>query len=183
VSASLHSRRQLTICLDPAGVFLARVLPNWSFTIRGQKFELNPGPFNHKEHMMITIMTNCSFTSPYTNYIIPVQAMKQYFNMPWARSRGYQLCISLAVNLFGVGMAGVLRRFLVFPSVAVWPSVLPYIALIKAFHTEIDEPVQGPFKRVYSWSRMKIFLWATVFMAVYFLIPGYARVASTSDMC
>ncbi|SMR63967.1 unnamed protein product [Zymoseptoria tritici ST99CH_3D1] len=157
----------------PAGTFLARVLPKWSFTICGQKFELNPGPFSAKEHMMITIMANVAFTSPYTVAIIPVQALPQYFNMPFARDRGYQICISLAVNLFGVGLAGVLRRFLVYPSVAIWPMALQYVALIKAFHSEKDEPVRGPLKRVYTWSREKIFLWATLFMGIYFMLPGY----------
>ncbi|KXT11993.1 hypothetical protein AC579_4634 [Pseudocercospora musae] len=157
----------------PVGCFFARVLPRWSFTIFGQKFELNPGPFTRKEHMLITIMANVSFNAPYTFYIIPVQAMPQWFNMPFARNRGYQICISIAVNFFGLGMAGVLRRLLVFPSIAIWPANLPYVALIKAFHTETDEPVFGPFKRFYSWTRQKIFLWATLGMACWFMLPGY----------
>jgi hypothetical protein len=169
LSASTHD------LADPTGCFLARVLPDWTFTLFGQKFSLNPGPFNHKEHMMISLMANVSFTAPYTFYIIPVQAMPQYFNMPFARNRGYQLCISLAVNLFGVGMAGVLRRFLVYPSIAIWPQNLPYVALIKAFHSKTDEPVWGPGKRVYTWSREKIFLWGTAFMTVYFMLPGYMQ--------
>jgi hypothetical protein len=121
---------------------------------------------------MITIMTNVSFTAPYTNYIIPVQALPQFFDMPWARDRGYQVCISLAVSLFGVGMAGVLRRFLVYPSIAIWPANLQYVALIKAFHSQSHEPVRGPFNRLYSWSRLRIFMWATLFMTVYFVLPG-----------
>lgn len=124
--------------------------------------------------MLITIMANVSFTAPYTFYIIPVQAMPQWFNMPFARNRGYQICISIAVNFFGLGMAGVLRRFLVFPSIAIWPASLPYVALIKAFHSETDEHVLGPFKRFYSWTRQKIFLWATLGMACWFMLPGYA---------
>lgn len=162
------------VSVDPVGRFFARVLPCWSFTIWRQKFELNPGPFSAKEHTLITIMANMAFTSPYTNYIIPVQAMEQWFDMPFARDRGYQICISLAVNLFGLGMAGALRRFLVYPSTAVWPSILPYVAVIKAFHTEGDKPVLGPFKKVYTWSREKIFLMTTLAMACYFILPGYA---------
>jgi hypothetical protein len=134
--------------------------------------------------MLITIMANCSYTAPYTNYIIPVQAMPQFFNMPFARNIGYQITISLAVNLFGLGMAGILRRFLVFPSVAIWPANLPLIALIKAFHSGKDEPVPGPFNRIYTWSRMKIFLWATLLMSVYFVLPGYEwDFANMSSLC
>ncbi|KJX98550.1 opt oligopeptide transporter like protein [Zymoseptoria brevis] len=144
----------------PAGTFLARVLPKWSFTIRGQKFELNPGPFSAKEHMMITIMANVAFTAPYTVAIIPVQALPQYFNIPFARDKAYQICISLAVNLFGVGLAGVLRRFLVYPSVAIWPT-----ALQRAREGSIETSI-------YLVSR-EIFLWATLFMGIYFMLPGY----------
>ena len=158
---------------DPTGCFFARITPNWSFTVFGRKFDLNPGPFNQKEHMMISIMANVTFTAPYTFYIVPVQAMKQYFDMPFAYDRGYQICISLAVNLFGLGMAGLLRRFLVWPSAAIWPESLPTIALIKAFHTQTDEPVLGPFKRMYTWSREKIFLIGTLCMTLYFILPGY----------
>ncbi|ORX39551.1 OPT oligopeptide transporter protein-domain-containing protein [Kockovaella imperatae] len=157
----------------PIGCFFARVLPDWRVSVFGSEISLNPGPFNRKEHMLITIMANVSFGAPYTFYIIPVQAMPQYFNMPFAKRPGYQICISLAVNLFGYGMAGILRRFLVWPSIAIWPSSLSTIALIKAFHEGSNEPVQGPFKRLYRASREKIFLVGTAGMFCYWLFPGY----------
>ena len=123
--------------------------------------------------MMISIMANVSFVAPYTFYIIPVQAMPRYFNMSFAYNRGYQLCISLAVNLFGLGLAGILRRFLVYPSIAIWPASLSTVALIKAFHEGTNEPVPGPFGRLYRASREKIFLLGTLGMFCYFLFPGY----------
>ena len=123
--------------------------------------------------MLISIMANVSFNAPYTFYIIPVQAMPQYFNMPFAYNRGYQLCISLAINLFGYGLAGLLRRFLVFPSIAIWPTTLSTVALIKAFHEDANEPVPGPFGRIYRASREKIFLLGVLGMFVYFMFPGY----------
>lgn len=130
--------------------------------------------------MLITIMANVSFTAPYTFYIVPVQAMPQYFNMPFAYNRGYQLLVSLAVNLFGYGLAGLLRRFLVYPSVAIWPATLNTVALIKAFHSGTNEPVLGPFNRIYKASREKIFLMATLGMALYYFLPGYLFPALSS---
>lgn len=56
-------------------------LPKHQFNTFGWRWTLNPGKFNKKEHMLITIMANVSFTAPYTNYIIPVQVsdhMKQH---------------------------------------------------------------------------------------------------------
>ena len=32
-------------------------------------WSLNPGRFNHKEHMMITIMANVGFMTPYTSNV------------------------------------------------------------------------------------------------------------------
>lgn len=160
------------IWADPLGNFLARVLPDWRFRFCGEH-SLNPGPFNHKEHMLITLMASNSFGAPYTFYIIPVQAMPQYFNMSFAYNRGYQILISLAVNLFGLGIAGPLRQFLVAPSVAIWPGSLSTIALIKAFHEGTNEAVRGPFNRMYKASREKIFLLGTLGMFVYFFFPGY----------
>ena len=69
--------------------------------------------------------------------------------------------------------SGLTRRFLVWPSFAVWPGTLSNLALIKAFHTETNEPVRGPFGRIYTMSREKFFLLAFLAMAVYFFFPGF----------
>lgn len=157
----------------PIGKFMARTLPDWRFKLFGQEHSLNPGPFNAKEHMLITIMCSVSFTAPYTNYIVPAQALPQFFNEPFARKLGYQFLNTLGTNFVGYGIAGLTRRFLVYPSVAVWPATLNTISLIKAFHTETNEPVPGPFRRMYTASREKVFLYAFLAMFVYYFFPGY----------
>lgn len=133
----------------------------------------NPGPFNKKEHMLITIMASVSFTAPYTFYIVPVQAMPMFFNQPFARQFSYQIINTLGTNFVGYGLAGLTRRFLVFPSVAVWPSTFSVIALNKAFHTTTNEPVKGPFGRVFTASRERMFLYSFLAMFLYFWFPGY----------
>ena len=136
---------------------MARVIPKVTFTLFGRKFSLNPGPFNKKEHALITIMANVSFGAPYTNYIVPAQALPVFFGESFAFNRGYQFLNTIGTNFVGYGMAGLTRRFLVYPSVALWPSSLVTIGLIKAFHTETNEPVQGPFG-VWRISRERFFL-------------------------
>lgn len=45
----------------PIGRFMAAVLPNTRFSLPGfgsRKFSLNPGPFNMKEHVLISIFAN-----------------------------------------------------------------------------------------------------------------------------
>ena len=143
---------------DPLGRFLARFLPDWGFTLFGTRHTINPGPFNRKEHMLITILTGCSLGAPYTNNIIIVQYLPQYFNQRFAGSFGYQIVLGLAMNLGGYGMAGCVRRFLVYPAYCVWPTSLVTIALNNGFHGKRgDSPIRGPGGRIYTWSRMKLF--------------------------
>lgn len=42
----------------PIGRFMARVLPRSKVRIGGREFSLNPGPFNMKEHVLISIFAN-----------------------------------------------------------------------------------------------------------------------------
>jgi hypothetical protein len=53
----------------PVGKFLEKVLPTRRFTTFGYTWSLNPGKFNMKEHMVITIMANVGFFGPYTSYV------------------------------------------------------------------------------------------------------------------
>ena len=53
----------------PAGKFLEKVLPTRQFTTLGYTWSLNPGKFNMKEHMMITIMASIGSYVPYTAFV------------------------------------------------------------------------------------------------------------------
>jgi OPT family small oligopeptide transporter len=165
----------------PFGKFLEKVLPDVGFTLFGVRHSLNPGPFNKKEHMLITIMSNVAKSTPYTNYIVWIQVLPQYFNQPWAIDITYQLLIALSTNFIGYGLAGLCRRFLVYPSYCVWPSSLVTIALNSAFHDSSSElsAVPGPLKSIWKISRLKFFVFAFGAMFVYFWFPNYLIAALT----
>lgn len=152
----------------PAGKFLEKVLPTTQFNTFGYTWSLNPGPFNMKEHMVITIMANVGFSAPYTNYVIFVQYIDRFFGMKWASNFGYQILIGLSTNFIGYGLAGLTRRFLVYPTQAVWPYNLATIALNKAFHTEVNMPANG-----WNITRMRWFLYCFGAMFFYFWFPNY----------
>lgn len=57
----------------PAGKFLEKVLPTRKFNTFGYTWSLNPGQFNMKEHMVITIMANVGFSTPYIAYVSPLR--------------------------------------------------------------------------------------------------------------
>ncbi|KAK1985221.1 OPT oligopeptide transporter [Colletotrichum cereale] len=178
----LFSIRQPSISIEsnvaqllafPIGKAWERLMPNVVFTVFGHKLPLNPGRFNKKEHMLIAIMANTAKSLPYTQYIVWTQVLPQYFNQPYAKSFAYQLLIGLSTNFIGYGLAGLTRRFIVYPSYCVWPASLVTIALNSALHNESNIAVPGPFKRLYSMTRYKFFLWSFGAMFVYFWFPNY----------
>lgn len=70
------------------------------------------------------------------NTIYPVftQWLDIYFGQPYAKSFLYQILLALSTNLMGYGLAGLTRRFLVYPSFCIWPRSLVTIALNGALH-------------------------------------------------
>ncbi|PHH72196.1 hypothetical protein CDD80_4690 [Ophiocordyceps camponoti-rufipedis] len=160
----------------PLGKAAENWLPDRAVTVWGVRHSLNPGPFSKKEHMLITIMANVAYNTPYTNYIIWVQFLPQYFDQPYASHFAYQLLIALATNFIGYGIAGVCRRFLVYPSYCVWPASLVTIALNSAFHTDVNPPVEGPLRRVWRLSRIRFFYLMFACMFLWFWLPGYVWV-------
>ncbi|KJZ71897.1 hypothetical protein HIM_08742 [Hirsutella minnesotensis 3608] len=159
----------------PLGKAWERWMPKYEMTIpfTGHKVNLNPGRFNKKEHMLIAIMANTSRSLPYTNYIIWTQVLPQYFNQQYARNFGYMISNAFATNFIGYGLAGLTRKFLVYPAYCVWPMSLVTIALNTALHNEQNHPVPGPFGKLWSMSRYRFFLITFAAMFVYFWFPNY----------
>ncbi|RFU72836.1 hypothetical protein TARUN_9426 [Trichoderma arundinaceum] len=157
----------------PLGKFMEKTLPDWGITLFGVRHSLNPGPFNKKEHMLISLMSAISTTQPYTNNIAWIQFLPAFFNQPWAKSFSYQILIALSTNFIGYGLAGLCRRFLVYPSYCAWPLTLVTIALNAAFHADSNQPVPGPFKRLWTTSRFKFFALAFLAMFLWFWVPNF----------
>lgn len=157
----------------PVGTFMAKVLPDVGITLFSTRHSLNPGPFNKKEHMLITIMCAAYNSTPYTGWIVWIQYLPQYFNQSWALSFGYQITIALSTGFIGYGFAGMTRRFIVYPTHCVWPASLVTIALNTAFHSPGNPEVDGPFNRIWKISRIRFFLFAFTAMFVYYFIPNY----------
>jgi len=103
-----------------------------------------------------------------------------YFNQKYAGQFGYQILVGLSTNLIGYGLAGICRRFLVYPVYCVWPASLVTIALNASFHKDKNAPVLGPFGRMISMSRLKFFLFAFLAMFVYFWFPNFIFQALTA---
>ncbi|KAH8647115.1 OPT oligopeptide transporter protein-domain-containing protein [Xylariales sp. PMI_506] len=157
----------------PLGKFFEKTLPDAGFWFWGIRHSLNPGKFTKKEHMLITIIANVSWNTPYTSNIIWVQYLPEYFNQSYAGKFAYQILVAIGTNFLGYGMSGIVRRFLVYPSFCVWPASLVTIALNAAFHNEVNGPVDSPFWKKFTVSRIKFFGITFAAMFVYFWFPDY----------
>lgn len=159
----------------PIGVAMAKVLPKKSFKVFGYEMSLNPGPFNQKEHILITVMSNVSYGgangTAYVTYIFQVLKLDIFYGeRALADSAGFQILLALSTQLIGYGTAGLTRRFLVYPPIAIWPKALAQIALNKALHNDNGQTETGTWRL----SRFKFFLICFVSMFIYFWGPNYA---------
>ncbi|KAJ8551783.1 hypothetical protein K7X08_021798 [Anisodus acutangulus] len=157
----------MQIAVLPIGKFMAATLPKKNFKLFGRwgSFSLNPGPFNIKEHVIITVMANCgvSIGGGDAYSIGAITVMKAYYKQ--SVSFLCSLIIVLTTQILGYGWAGMLRRYLVDPVDMWWPSNLAQVSLFRALHEK--EP------KTRSLTRMQFFL---VFMAAsfaYYTFPGY----------
>ena len=83
-------------------------MPEKHFHTFGMRWSLNPGPFNVKEHSVIVVMANVSFSVAYATDIILAQKVfyKQDFGMV------FQLLLTITTQSLGYGIAGTMRKFL-----------------------------------------------------------------------
>ncbi|KAI8380977.1 OPT family small oligopeptide transporter [Radiomyces spectabilis] len=162
----------------PAGKLSEHILPNYDFRLGRLHFNLNPGPFNVKEHVLITVMANAAATSFDAIDIIVVQ--KLYYNQNWGFGGG--ILLVLTTSLLGFGFAGILRRYLVRPSSMVWPINLVNATLFHTLHKKVPKEVADAEATTpgLSLSRNKFFVIAFIASFCWYFLPGYIIPVITS---
>ncbi|KAG2688646.1 hypothetical protein I3760_09G105900 [Carya illinoinensis] len=155
----------MQIAALPIGRFMAATLPRREYSLLGWRFSLNPGPFNIKEHVIITIFANSgvSYGGGDAYSIGAITVMKGYYkqNLSFLCA----LLIVLTTQILGYGWAGMLRRYLVDPVEMWWPSNLAQVSLFRALH-EREVKTKG-------FTRMQFFLIAMAASFAYYALPGY----------
>ena len=96
------------------------------------EWTLNTGPFTIKEHVVITLMANVSINYAYsTDALLALQGPSFYnINLGW----GFALLFTLSSQIIGISLAGMFRRFLVWPSAVMWPNQFANTSLFYALH-------------------------------------------------
>ncbi|KIJ66008.1 hypothetical protein HYDPIDRAFT_110132 [Hydnomerulius pinastri MD-312] len=134
-------------------------LPRWLGSI---EFSLNPGPWNIKEHVLVYIMANVAIGPPYAINAIVVTQLNYHVAVDY----WFSVLLVVATQLTGFGLAGLCRRFLVWPAGMVWPQNLVTCTLLNTLHAEDDEVPGGI-------TRYRYFLLVLTGAFFFFFIPGY----------
>ncbi|KAK9453142.1 OPT oligopeptide transporter protein-domain-containing protein [Dipodascopsis uninucleata] len=156
----------IQLFLYPCGKF-TEFLPDWGFKLRGTRYSLNPGPWNFKEQMLATIMVNVGGqTSNWMSMTVTLRH-KLFFGYEWV-DFGFVFVMNFASLFFGYGLAGIMRKLVIFPVKAVFPNVLPTLALSRALVVkETKSSVNG-----WTISRHNFFFLTFGLSFLYFFVPS-----------
>ncbi|KAJ6486438.1 OPT oligopeptide transporter protein-domain-containing protein [Mycena vitilis] len=147
----------------PMGKFLEWALPTKQFKTRNFIWSFNPGPFNIKEHVCITVMINVAYIGAYATDVLATQQMYYHQVLPWS----YQILLILGTQIFGFSMGGMLRQYVVWPSSMIWPSALVSSALFNTLHKNYGKSDRGHM------TRERFFLIVCACSFVWYWFPGY----------
>ncbi|SCV68961.1 BQ2448_1981 [Microbotryum intermedium] len=99
---------------------------------------LNPGPFNIKEHVCITVMAGAGAAGALA---LPAFAAERlYYGI--IPNKAMAILTLLSSQFFGYGLAGLFRSVVVYPTYAVWPELIPTVALVDTLHRDQKLAVQ-----------------------------------------
>ncbi|KXS97602.1 hypothetical protein AC578_5748 [Pseudocercospora eumusae] len=154
----------------PLGVGWAKVMPNREFSFLGLKANLNPGPFNVKEHVIIVAMANAAFgggTGYFVDTVVSLQKFYHISNFGW----GFNILFAFSTQCLGFGLAGMVRKWLVEPAAMIWPAALVNVAFMYALH---DQRPGDPSKtNNWSISRYRWFMYVGIAMFVWSWFPDF----------
>ena len=136
---------------------------NKTIKVFSRTININPGKWSSKEMMFATIMYLCSSGVPYLIYNVIVMRSSRFYDLHWV-SWKFQLLLMLSTQCLGFGFAGIMRRVCVYPSKAIWPTILPTLSLNRTLGGSekiFEQPVNG-------WSLSRYSFFFAVFVGTFF---------------
>ncbi|PSR91409.1 Oligopeptide transporter like [Actinidia chinensis var. chinensis] len=151
------------IAVVPLGQLMAAKITDRVF-FKGTRWEftMNPGPFNVKEHVLITIFANSGAGTVYAIHVVTVVKVFYKKNITFFVS----FIVIITTQVLGFGWAGIFRRYLVEPAAMWWPANLVQVSLFRALHEKEERPKGGV-------TRTQFFLIALACSFAYYVFPGY----------
>lgn len=120
---------------------------------------LNPHPFNIKEHANITIMCSTASVCALGTEVLAVQKLWYGTDV----NKGVGIFTVFSSQVLGYGLAGLLRKLLVYPTSMFYPNVLPQVATLQALHKDKSK----------NKSRLKMFWICFAVMFVWEIVPEW----------
>jgi hypothetical protein len=166
------------------------LLPRWRVPLGPFTFDVNPGRFTIKEHALIVICVNLTAATPYAMGAA-VATISPVF---WGRDfgPGWLFLYFFTSQGLGFGIAGLARRWLVYPGTSpplsgaspqltstaalTWPASLASTVLFRALH----EPQERSLANGWRVSRYRFFIYVTLFAFVLFWFPDYLWTTTSS---
>ncbi|MCJ1411801.1 hypothetical protein MMC19_005893 [Ptychographa xylographoides] len=137
------------------GELMEKIIPKSGFI--GRWF--NPHKFNHKEHAAIVIMSSSAATCALGTEVLAVQRL-YYSTSPNA---GASIFLLFSSQLLGYGIAGLMRKTLVYPTKMLYPINLPLNTLLETLHRDKTETAR----------RLKLFYIMFCVLFVWEVFPEY----------
>ncbi|XXG55186.1 hypothetical protein AAC387_Pa03g2908 [Persea americana] len=166
----------IQILILPLGKLMAATLPAKPIRVPGTRwaFSMNPGPFNMKEHLLITIFGRSGIIGPTSTSIMII--MKVFYHRKF--SPLIALLLGQTSLLIGYGYAGMLMKFLVDSPKMWWPSAVAEVSFYRTLH-EANVRIKGKV------TRFQFFIIASVTCFAYYIIPNYffPSITSLSIVC
>ncbi|KAL3614823.1 oligopeptide transporter [Castilleja foliolosa] len=160
----------------PLGKFMANVLPTTKFKVpfTNWSFSFNPGPFNLKEHVLITIFANSGSGGVYAVHIVTI--VRAFYHRQLHPMAAWLL--AQTTQMLGYGWAGIFRNILVDSPYMWWPENMIAVSLFRALHEKEVRPKGGL-------TRLQFFLVVSVSSFAYYIIPAYfaPSLSSISIIC
>lgn len=169
ISLGTHT---IQILLLPSGKLWEKLIPlNKTITINNTKINLNPGPWNFKEMMLSTIIYLCSASTPYLINNIFVMKLDRFYGLKWVNWI-FQILFTVSTQLLGFSFAMIMKKVCVYPSKAIWPTILPTIALNRALMNQ-DNASNNSIVHGWKISPYSFFLVTFTLSFIYNWIPSY----------
>ncbi|KAF4609517.1 hypothetical protein D9613_012220 [Agrocybe pediades] len=121
---------------------------------------MNPGPFNIKEHVAITIMASTASSSALAISIFAAQDL--YYHVRPNAAVGIftrQVFQSVIALLDAEERLGIMRSFLVYPTFALYPQLIPSVQLFDALHRGQEAVMQKKRLKFFWIIFVIIFVW------------------------
>jgi OPT oligopeptide transporter protein len=145
----------------PFGKGLEMILPVTKFKTFGRTWSLNPGPFNTKEHVCITVMVGVSGA-----YATIIPASQIYFYNQ-KLTLFYQILLATSIQVIGFSIGGLIRPFVVWPPSVIWPGTLLSSVLFNTLHKNFGKRDRGHM------TSQRFFYIATACSFIWYWVPGY----------